>query len=130
MASSGSGTDGVLNHLSSISLFSVLRENPCIDIVRTKSYFNRMKFDFSEDKNRLLLEERGVTFQDAINSIAERGVLAEFPHPNAERYANQRILVVEIDGYTYCAPYISDGENLFLKTLFPSRKFMYLLEDK
>jgi hypothetical protein len=89
-----------------------------------------MEFDFSENKNKLLFEERGVTFQDAINSIAERGVLADFPHPNAEHYANQRILVVEIDGYTYCAPYISDGEIIFLKTLFPSRKFMYLLEDK
>ena len=89
-----------------------------------------MEFDFSEDKNRLLFEERGVTFQDAINSIAEKGILADFPHPNIKRYSNQRILVVDIGGYTYCVPYVFDGDIIYLKTLFPSRKFMYFLEDK
>jgi len=89
-----------------------------------------MEFDFNEDKNKLLFDERGVTFQDAIHSIAEKGVLVDFPHPNTDRYPNQRILVVEVHGYTYCVPYVTNGEIIFLKTLFPSRKFMHLLEGK
>jgi len=72
-----------------------------------------MEFDYNKDKNRLLFDERGVTFQDAIHSIAEKGVLADFPHPNTERYPNQRILVVEINEYTYCVPYVIDSEDAF-----------------
>lgn len=89
-----------------------------------------MEFDFSEEKNKILLHERGVTFQDVIDAIRNQGVLADFPHPNTERYPNQHILVVEIDEYTCCVPYVIDGDNIFLKTIFPNRKFMYLLEDK
>ena len=87
-----------------------------------------MEFDFNKDKNKLLLKERGVTFQDAIFSIEKNGVLADFPHPNTGKYPNQRILVVIINGYTYCAPYVTDEKVIFLKTLFPNRKFMDLLE--
>ena len=89
-----------------------------------------MEFDFSEDKNEQLFRERGITFQDAICSIEKNGVLADFPHPNVDKYPNQRIFVVVISGYTYCAPYVIDGEIIFLKTLFPNRKFLPLLEDK
>ncbi len=89
-----------------------------------------MQFDFNEEKNQLLLRERGVTFQEVIAAILNKGVLADFPHPNAERYPTQRIIVVEIDNYTYCVPYVTDRATMFLKTIFPSRKFMYLLEGK
>jgi uncharacterized DUF497 family protein len=89
-----------------------------------------MKFDFSEEKNQLLLRERGVSFQDVIAAVLDKGVLADFPHPNVDRYPTQRIIVVELDSYTYCVPYVTDGATIFLKTIFPSRKFMYLLEGK
>jgi uncharacterized DUF497 family protein len=89
-----------------------------------------MQFDFNEEKNQLLLRERGVTFQAVIKAILDQGVLADFPHPNADRYPNQRILVVDIDRYTYCVPYVTDGATMFLKTIFPSRKFMHLLEGE
>lgn len=89
-----------------------------------------MEYDFNTKKNKLLFEERGVTFQNVIDSISENGVLADFPHPNKDKYPNQRILVVAIEGYTYSVPYIEDGEIIFLKTIFPSRKFMQLLEEK
>ena len=87
-----------------------------------------MKFDFNEEKNQLLLRERGVTFQEVIAAMLDKGVLADFPHPNTKRYPHQRILVVEMNGYTYCVPYVRDGAGLFLKTIFPNRGFLYLLE--
>jgi hypothetical protein len=46
------------------------------------------------------------------------------------KYPNQNILVVEIDGYTHCVPYVENGNTIFMKTIFPSRKFMKLLENK
>ena len=87
-----------------------------------------MNFDFNEEKNQLLLRERGISFQDVIAAVLAKGVLADFPHPNTERYPTQRIFVVELQNYTYCVPYIADESTIFLKTIFPSRKFMHLLE--
>ncbi len=89
-----------------------------------------MEFAFNEDKNQRLSEERGVTFQDVIDAILEKGILADFPHPNNEKYPTQRIFVVEIKGYTHCIPYVEDNDVIFMKTIFPSRKFMKLLENK
>jgi hypothetical protein len=89
-----------------------------------------MNYDYSEEKNRLLFEIRGVSFQNIIDSIFDHGILTDFPHPNIKQYPNQRIFVVEFNGYTYCVPYVENGDTIFLKTIFPNRKFMYLLEDR
>jgi hypothetical protein len=87
-------------------------------------------FDFDERKDELLIESRGVSFLDAITAIEEHGVLLDFAHPNTAKYPNQHILVVNISGYAYCVPYERTGEALFLKTVYPSRKFKYLIEGE
>lgn len=89
-----------------------------------------MKFDFSEEKNRNLFETRGVTFYQAIEVISEKGVLLDFEHPNQKRYPGQRIFVIEMESHAYCVPYVEDGDTWYLKTLYPSRKFNYLLETE
>ena len=71
-----------------------------------------MVFDFSDNKNRKLFEERGITFQDAIDAISEKGILKYFDHPNKEKYPNQKILVVEINNYTYCGGNCKSIEKL------------------
>lgn len=38
-------------------------------------------------------------------------------------------MIVEFNNYTYAIPYVIDGDVYFLKTIFPSRKFMYLIEE-
>ena len=45
-----------------------------------------------------------------------------------KRYPNQQIFVVAIDGYAYSVPYVVDGDTWFLKTVYPNRKFKYLIE--
>ena len=40
-----------------------------------------MTFDFSNNKNKKLFEEHGITFQDAIEAISEKGILKYFDHP-------------------------------------------------
>ncbi len=89
-----------------------------------------MEFDFSIEKNEILFEKRGVTFYQIIESIAEKGILLNVYHPNKSKYPNQQMFVVDLDNYTYCVPYIQEGNKYFLKTIYPNRKFLYLLGQK
>ena len=75
-----------------------------------------MIFEFSDRKNKLLFKEKGV--------------LKEFKHPNTKDYPHQQIFVIDIKGYTYSIPYVIDKDKIFLKTIYPNRKKMYLLENK
>ncbi|OGW73188.1 MAG: hypothetical protein A2484_01210 [Nitrospirae bacterium RIFOXYC2_FULL_44_7] len=53
----------------------------------------------------------------------ERGdVLDTIEHPKQDRYPGQKIAIVQIDDYAYLVPYVEKGEELFLKTIIPSRK--------
>lgn len=89
-----------------------------------------MEFAFNEEKNEELFENRGVTFQNVIDAMNEKGILTDFRHPNIKKYPNQRIFVVEIENYTYCVPYVENNEKIFMKTIWPSRKFLKLLRGK
>lgn len=98
--------------------------------MRTNKYNVDMIFDYNNEKNKQLFDERGITFQHVIDSISENGILLDFSHPNIEKYPKQRIFVVELFDYTYCVPYVENDNVIFMKTIFPSRKFIYLLENK
>ena len=88
-----------------------------------------MDFIYDEKKNQILFDKRGLTFEQAIEIISEEGVLLDFQHPNSEEYSNQRIMVISINNYPHCIPYVMDGEKFVLKTIFKDRRFKYLLED-
>jgi uncharacterized DUF497 family protein len=47
-----------------------------------------MKFIFDEEKNKKLFQQRGVTFEQAIEIIANDGILFDFKHPKVEQYPN------------------------------------------
>jgi len=87
------------------------------------SYTLSVKYiDWNEDKNDLLLRERGVCFQDVIIALGEGGLLDILTHKNKVKYPDQRIFVVDIDNYAYLVPFVEDEEKVFLKTIIPSRK--------
>ena len=77
---------------------------------------------YNEEKNELLKVQRGVNFIDVKLSIKMGKVLADIGHPN-KNYTNQKIYVVEIEGYAYAVPYVIDlkKQEIFLKTVYPSR---------
>ena len=88
-----------------------------------------MDFTYDEEKNQILFETRGITFEQVIEIISEEGVLLDFQHPNTEDYPNQRLMVVAIDNYPHCIPYIIDGNKFVLKTVFKDRRFKYLMKE-
>jgi uncharacterized DUF497 family protein len=73
-------------------------------------------------KNAQLSRERGVSFEMILVSLAEGGLLDNLVHPNSERYKNERIMVVKIVNYVFLVPCRENEEELFLKTIIPSRK--------
>jgi hypothetical protein len=80
-------------------------------------------FNWSSDKNQQLIVERGRSFEEVIFHIQNGGVLDDIAHPNTTDYANQRIFIVNIDEYAYLIPYVENQDEIFLKTIIPSRKF-------
>ena len=79
-------------------------------------------FRWSVEKNALLQQERGLSFEQISVADESGGLLDIVAHPNAERYPRQRIMVVVIDDYAYLVPYVEEEDHLFLKTIIPSRK--------
>lgn len=73
-------------------------------------------------KNRKLIEERGISFEDVIFCLQSGGLLDDVSHSNKEQYPHQRIFIVAIDEYAYLIPYAENDEEIFLKTVIPSRK--------
>ena len=79
-------------------------------------------FRWSPEKNELLKNERGISFEE-ITVAVEAGTLLEVvPHPNAAKYPRQKVMVVGVAGYAYLVPYVEEEDHFFLKTIIPSRK--------
>ena len=68
------------------------------------------------------MQERGVSFEEVLSSIEQGGLLVTLEHPNERKYPNQRIWVVRIRGYAHMVPFVETEEEIFLKTIMPSRK--------
>jgi len=68
------------------------------------------------------MEERGLSFEDIVFYLQRDKLLDDIEHPNKEKYPNQRVFVLNIDEYVYLVPYVEDQNEIFLKTVIPSRK--------
>ncbi len=80
-------------------------------------------YNWNPRKNRELILERKVSFEEAIFHIEHGGLLDDIAHPNASDYPNQRIFIVCIRDYVHLVPYAENEDEVFLKTIIPSRKF-------
>lgn len=79
-------------------------------------------FSWNEEKNGLLKDERQISFEDVVFYIEQGFLLDVLEHPNQKKYKGQKIFVVQIDEYAYLIPFIEDDNEVFLKTIIPSRK--------
>jgi uncharacterized DUF497 family protein len=78
--------------------------------------------NWNTQKSLKLKKQRGISFEDVVYYIEKGHILNDYQHPNQKRYSRQRIMVIGINGYAYLVPYVEDEEEVFLKTIIPSRK--------
>lgn len=81
-------------------------------------------FNWNSENNRILIDEREISFEDIIFSIQQGDLLDDLIHPNSDKYSNQKILIVNVDDYNYAylVLYVENDTEIFLKTIIPSRK--------
>ncbi|MBI4982976.1 MAG: toxin [Candidatus Omnitrophica bacterium] len=74
---------------------------------------------WSQLKSTRLKRTRGVSFEEIIDSK----LLGIREHPSRKE---QQILIYDHKGYVWEVPFIIDEYGIFLKTLYPSRKYYKL----
>ena len=79
-------------------------------------------FAWNSEKNEFLKAERGISFEEVVLNIQLGNEIEIFDHPNQERYPGQQISIVVIEGYAYLVPFVENEDEIFLKTIIPSRK--------
>lgn len=79
-------------------------------------------FDWSSEKNDFLKAERGISFEDIVLNIQLGNEVDIYEHPNQKRYPGQKVSVVLVEGYAYLVPFVENEDEIFLKTVIPSRK--------
>ena len=85
------------------------------------AYIDNMKYlNWSLDKNEILKAKRGISFEQIALLIESGHILGVEENP---KRPNQKIYVLEIEGYAVIVPFVEKGNEIFLKTAFPSRKY-------
>jgi len=89
-------------------------------------------FRWENEKNEWLKKNRGVSFEQVVILMERGDVFETIEHPNQNKYQGQKIVTVRIDDYAYLVPYVQESDEIFLKTIIPSRKATnkYVREQK
>ena len=82
-------------------------------------------FEWDEEKNERLKEQRGVSFEDVIVAL-ENGELLLMLRGKGQ-YSHQKQYIVKINQYPYVVPYVEEEEKIFLKTIIPNRRYKHLI---
>lgn len=74
-----------------------------------------MDFRWDPLKNDALRRTRGISFEELLRAT----LVTVRSHPTRP---HQKLLYFELSGYIWVVPCVKRGDELFLKTAFPSRK--------
>ncbi|MFA6349705.1 MAG: toxin [Candidatus Omnitrophota bacterium] len=74
---------------------------------------------WSQLKSQRLKRTRGVSFEE----IIQAKLLAICQHPSRKE---QQILIYEYHRYVWVVPFVVSKDSIFLKTIYPSRKYRNL----
>jgi uncharacterized DUF497 family protein len=80
------------------------------------------QINWNTEKNQLLMSERGISFDDVLFALQSGRLVDDLVHQNKNKYSNQRIFMVEVDGHAWLVSYIENEAEIFLKSVIPSRK--------
>jgi len=87
-----------------------------------------MKYlNWNNEKNELLKKGRGISFEEIAILIEAGKIISTEENPNRD---NQKMYVVEIDNYAVVVPFVETDDEIFLKTIFPSRKLTKIYKLK
>jgi len=73
-------------------------------------------------KSERLKKTRGASFEEVINAK----LIAVKNHPKKDK---QNILLFKYKRYIWIVPYVENKDSVFLKTLYPSRKYTKLYKE-
>jgi uncharacterized DUF497 family protein len=73
-------------------------------------------------KSERLKRTRGVSFEEILSSK----LIAVKDHPKRD---NQRIMIFRYKNQYWIVPFVHEGKKIFLKTLYPSRKYKKIYEE-
>jgi len=76
---------------------------------------------WDSDKNEKLQNERNVSFEEIAFIIKNDNVIDIIDNPSSN-FDNQKCFIIEFENYIWVVPYVENGNDIFLKTAFPSRK--------
>ena len=79
-------------------------------------------YNWNSEKNILLKEERGISFEQVVLHIENGDLIDVISHTNKNKYPHQKILIIKIKSYIYAVPFVEKNKERFLKTIIPSRK--------
>ncbi len=85
---------------------------------------------WNESKNEWLKRQRNISFEEVAEFIKGDAILAKVKHSNNLRYSRQSIYIIRINDYAYEVPFVENEECIFLKTIYPSRKYKKLYFNK
>lgn len=78
--------------------------------------------NWNREKNEWLRENRDICFEDILFYIENDLMIDDIEHPNQKKYSGQRMMVLNIHEYIHLVPYVETKDEIFLKTIIPSRK--------
>jgi len=79
-------------------------------------------YNWNAEKNILLKEERGISFEQVVLHIDNGDLIDVISHTSKNKYPHQKILIIKIKSYIYAVPFVEKNKERFLKTIIPSRK--------
>lgn len=80
-----------------------------------------MKYiNWNKHKNESLKKTRGISFDEVVLLIESNNILEVQENPSRNK---QYIFILEINNYAVVVPYVETETEIFLKTIFQSRKY-------
>ena len=80
-----------------------------------------MKYiNWNKHKNEILKKTRGISFEEVVLLIESNNILQVEKNPSRNQ---QYIFILEINNYAVVVPYVETETEIFLKTIFQSRKY-------
>lgn len=79
-------------------------------------------YSWNPEKNERLQQECNISFEEIVVHIERGEFLDIIEQPNQEKYPGQKVFIVQIEAYVYLVPFVESDQEVFLKTIIPSRK--------